>query len=79
MLNKIRYFLIKFLAGDMPVILNMTFYRPNEFKGSMLYWDFWPEPSVGMCCYNTFVGEPGKLNTLAAPTRVVKRTMLNNQ
>lgn len=32
---RLRYFLIRALAGDMPVVLNMVISRPEGFKGAL--------------------------------------------
>jgi hypothetical protein len=36
-INKIRYFIIESLAGDMPIVMNMNICRPDGFVGNLLY------------------------------------------
>ena len=37
MINKLRYLFIELLAGDMPIVLNMTIYRPDGYTGALAY------------------------------------------
>ena len=39
LIDEIRYNLLEFLAGDMPVCINIAIYRPKEFDGSLAEFD----------------------------------------
>jgi len=36
-IRALRYLLIKLLAGDMPVVMNMAYFRPAGFKGDLYH------------------------------------------
>jgi len=64
-LEKLRYFLIKLLAGDIPVVLNMTIHRPAGFSGNLAYF---PNPKApGFFSYNKLLDKPGE--SILIPTR----------
>lgn len=55
LLIRLRYWLIELLAGDMPVVLNMTIQRPVGFVGTLASF---PNPDrYGIFCKNFLQGE----------------------
>lgn len=67
---RIRYFIIEMLAGDMPVVINMTITRPNRFKGALVYF---PDPKLpGIFTKNTLLSTEGR--NILTPTRDMDET-----
>ena len=68
--NSIRYWLIEFLAKDMPIILNMNVCRPKGYTGLLL---FFPniKKSTGICCNNILYGYAEDVQAILTPKRDV--------
>ena len=67
---RLRYFLIETLAGDIPIVMNVTITRPKGFKGTLVYF---PYPNLpGLFTKNILLNTEKK--NIITPTRDADET-----
>ena len=70
MILKLRYWLIRILASNMPVILNVNIIRPKGYKGQLIKYPKYELP--GMICNCALLGERKDMNIIISPKRDIK-------